>query len=213
MLANEYANLGLEYLHLVDLDGAMSGEQKNRPIVEQIARSNRGSVQLGGGIRTAKQIDFWLDTGVDRVVIGTKAMTDVPTVCNWLVRFGSERLVLALDVNLTSDNEAFVASHGWTRPTTIALDECINRYLDAGLKHVLCTDIARDGTATGPNLYLYESLARQFPSLQIQASGGIRDIDDLIRIRDIGLPSAICGRALLDGSISPKEVASFLLAA
>jgi len=213
VLADDYANLGLEYLHIVDLDGALSGTQRNKTIVEQIALKKHAVVQLGGGIRSAKQVEYWLDSGVDRIVIGTKAMTDVESVCDWLIKYGAERLVLALDVNLNSDNEAFVASHGWTKETTISLNECVKRYLDSGLVHILCTDIARDGALAGPNLRLYETLAHQFPTLRIQASGGIRNIDDLNQIRKIGIPSAICGRALLDGSISKSEVTSFLLAA
>jgi len=212
-VAEEYAAFGLEYLHLVDLDGAKSGQQQNQSIIQQITQSGKLRVQLGGGIRSAEQVEFWLESGISRVVIGTQAMTEIPTVSAWLKRYGPEQLVLALDVNLNSEGTAYVASHGWTKESSLRLEDCIDQYLNAGLKHVLCTDIGRDGTSKGPNRELYATLARRYPDLMFQASGGVRDIDDLIQARAAGLYAAICGRALLDGAISKTEVESFLRAA
>jgi phosphoribosylformimino-5-aminoimidazole carboxamide ribotide isomerase len=212
-LAEEYASFGLENLHLVDLDGAKSGQQRNQIIIEQIASCGNVRVQLGGGIRTAEQVEFWLESGVSRVVIGTQAMIEIPTVCKWLRHYGPDKLVLALDVNLNSEGTAYVASHGWTKKTSLTLEDCINQYLKAGLKNVLCTDIGRDGTSKGPNRELYATLAQRYPELMIQASGGVRNINDLVQAREAGLHAAICGRALLDGAISRTEVDSFLRAA
>lgn len=208
-IGRRFSALDVQDLHVVDLDGARSGEQRNRAIVQAIAAETGLDVQLGGGIRDRAALKDWLDNGVTRCVVGSMAVTDVPAVTEWLLEFGADRLVLALDVKIAEDGTPMLTTHGWTRGTDLSLWNCIDQYSDEGLKHVLCTDVSRDGAMTGPNFQLYEETLRRYPNLQLQASGGVRNIRDLRQLRLQGLPAAISGRALLDGAITELEVASF----
>ena len=208
-VARRFSTLDVQDLHIVDLDGARSGEQKNRAIVQAIAIETGLDIQLGGGIRDRSIVAEWLESGVSRCVIGSMAMTEVDTVSAWLREFGADRLVLALDVNLRDDGTPMLTTHGWTEDAGVSLWECIDAYSGAGIKHVLCTDVSRDGAMAGPNVALYVEILRRYPDLQLQASGGVRHIGDLQQLRLHGLPAAISGRALLDGEITATEVASF----
>lgn len=212
-LARKYEATGFDCLHVVDLDGARRGRQQNDAVVRSLVDTCRLAIQLGGGLREEMQLDDWLHSGVARVVIGSLAVTEARRVRTWLTRYGPDRIVLALDVRTASDAPPRLATHGWTRPSAITLWECIDAFRDAGLTHVLCTDIARDGALEGPNLDLYGQLVQRYPDLQLQASGGVRNIDDLRALHDLGVPTAITGRALLDGRITATELESFLPAA
>lgn len=208
-IARQFAGLAVTTLHLVDLDGARTGQQSNRDIVADIAAESKLGLQLGGGIRDDASLSGWFAIGVQRCVIGSLALTDPDMVKAWLNRYGGERIVLALDVRLDKQQEPLVTTHGWTRDSNSTLFECIDDFLPAGLQHVLCTDVSRDGAMSGPNLALYERIMARYPQLLLQASGGIRHIADCEKLRSIGVPAAISGRALLDGRISAEEIATF----
>ncbi len=212
-LALEYEAKGFGSLHIVDLDGARSGTQQNQEIIRRIIESSNLTIQLGGGIRTDSQVDDWLTTGLARVVIGSLAITEPGRVCGWLKNYGPERIVLALDVNIDAIGVPRVATHGWRQAADMTLWQCLDQYVPAGIQHVLCTDISRDGAMTGPNLALYTEFIDKYPGIQLQASGGVRSIDDVIALRKTGASAAISGRALLDGKITAREIATFLLAA
>ncbi len=208
-MSRHFSELDVQDLHLVDLDGARSGKQENRSIVQAIAASTGLDIQLGGGIRDRNAVADWLDHGVTRCIIGSMAITDSPAVTGWLREFGPERIVLALDVNIADSGVPMLTTHGWTRESDVSLWTCLDRYADQGVRHVLCTDVGRDGAMAGPNIQLYQETLRRYPELRLQASGGVRDIGDLEQLRDKGIPAAITGRALLDGAITAEEVASF----
>lgn len=209
-VATQFADLAATDLHLVDLDGARIGQQLNRDIVLAIAKASRLEIQLGGGIRDAETVAGWLAAGVRRCVIGSLAITEPDTVKAWLNRFGGDQIVLALDIKLDEQQEPIVTTHGWTRNSSSSLYECIDDFMSAGLMHVLCTDVSRDGAMAGPNFELYEAVLGAYPDLALQASGGVRHIGDLEQLRRIGVPAAISGRALLDGKISAEEIETFL---
>ena len=209
-VARQFAELGADRLHIVDLDGARAGTQHNRAIVRQIASESPLRIQLGGGIRDRQTIDDWLDAGVDRCVIGSLAVTRPDTVRQWLEETGAERVVLALDVRIDENDVPRLTTHGWRETSTLTLWECIDDFLEAGLKHVLCTDVSRDGAMTGPNLDLYREIVARYPTISLQASGGVRGLDDLRQLRETGAAAAITGRALLEGALSREEVRSFL---
>lgn len=208
-MAATFAEMGASHLHVVDLDGARSGEQQNQGIVRRIVAESPLSVQLGGGIRDRRSVMRWIEAGVGRCVIGSAAVTDGPSVARWLQDFGPERIVLALDVRL-DDGSPMVATHGWKTTSDECLWDCVERYLDSGLKHLLCTDVSRDGAMAGPNIELYREFVRRFGTIELQASGGVRGIDDLHALRAAGTPAAITGRALLEGKLTPTEIRSFL---
>lgn len=208
-LAEKYRDLGARWLHVVDLDGAAQGESANLPLVDRIKAGCDLRVQFGGGVRDRATLERALAV-VDRVVIGSLAVSDPERVGAWLAEFGPERLALALDVRIDADGTAFIATHGWTRASALTLGQAVRQYAAAGLRHVLCTDIDKDGALTGPNLDLYADCARRWPALELQASGGIRDVRDLTSLADTGVAAAISGKALLEGRLTPAEMRPFL---
>lgn len=208
-MARRFSELSVDDLHVVDLDGARTGEQQNRDTIERIAAETSVAVQLGGGLRTSEAVAGWLEAGVSRCVIGSLAVNEPETVRGWLKDFGPERIVLALDVRIDLAGTPRLTTHGWTETSKVSLWECIDDYWRYGLRHVLCTDVSRDGAMAGPNIELYVDVVERYEGIELQASGGVRDIDDLRELRDAGIPAAISGRALLDGAITADEVTSF----
>jgi len=208
-VARDFSTLQVRELHIVDLDGARTGSQKNQELVGKLCANTDLSVQLGGGIRNVDTVTDWLQRGVARCVIGSLAVTEPGLVADWMAEFGTGRIVIALDVSI-DESGPVVATHGWTRSSGVSLWDCIDALADAGMQHLLCTDISRDGAMSGPNFDLYADIVRRYPQLDLQASGGVRNAADLERLRDLEIPAAITGKALLDGRISAAEVAVFL---
>jgi phosphoribosylformimino-5-aminoimidazole carboxamide ribotide isomerase len=207
-LAAQYRELGAEWLHVVDLDGAKSGSPVNLPLIERMRAAAGVDVQYGGGIRTSASLQQALRV-VTRAVVGSLAVTDPVTVTEWFTKHGPERLVLALDVRL-DDGTPMVATHGWTRASALTLAAAIDRYVAVGLRHVLCTDIDRDGALTGPNVDLYRDCAARWPEIEFQASGGVRNVADLAALAAAGAAAAVSGKALLEGRLTPEEIRPFL---
>jgi phosphoribosylformimino-5-aminoimidazole carboxamide ribotide isomerase len=211
-LARRYRDAGAAWLHVVDLDGAQRGEPVNLALVERMGRASGLRVQLGGGVRKRANLEAALGVA-ERVVIGSLAVSDPATVAGWLTEFGSERLTLGLDVRLGADGSALIATHGWTQESALSLDAAIERYRAAGLKHVLCTDIDRDGALAGPNLALYRECVLRWPGIAFIASGGVRDAADLAALAATGVAAAVSGKALLEGRLTAEEMKPFLPAA
>jgi phosphoribosylformimino-5-aminoimidazole carboxamide ribotide isomerase len=208
-LLRSYRALGAPWLHVVDLDGARDGAAANRTLVLARVAEHALKLQVGGGVRTAALVGDWLASGVDRVVVGSAAIEEPQAVIGWLERFGSERLCLAFDVRLDAAAVPRVHTRGWTRSTALDLWSALEPFRACGLKHVLCTDIDRDGTLAGPNLALYAEATRLFPEFAWQASGGVRDAADLTALVATGVAAAVSGRALLDGRINLQELHAF----
>ena len=208
-VGRRFSALNVRDLHIVDLDGARTGSQHNHAIVAEIAQDSGLDIQLGGGIRNRDVVAQWLATGVSRCVIGSVAIQEPDTVRTWIGEFGAAHIVLALDVKIDAAGTPMLTTHGWTEAAGVSLWDCLESYSDAGIRHVLCTDVARDGAMTGPNFELYTEILARHPTLALQASGGVRHVEDLRRLQQLDIPAAITGRALLDGAISEAEVASF----
>lgn len=208
-IARQFSALDVDDLHIVDLDGARTGMQENRAIVTAIAAESGLAIQLGGGIRDRDTITQWLSVGVARCVVGSIAIRHPDTVKSWLAHFGSDSVVLALDIRFNADGVPMLTTHGWTEDSDVSLWRCLDAYRDAGAKHILCTDVSRDGAMAGPNFDLYSDILERYPDIGLQASGGVRHVDDLHELAALQVPAAITGRALLDGKITSAEVASF----
>lgn len=208
-IARAYTALRVDDLHVVDLDGARTGSQQNARVVRELCAETPLAVQLGGGIRGDERVRYWLAHGVSRCVVGSVAVAEPERVAAWIDEFGTDRIVLALDVTI-EEGGPMLATHGWTKSTGVSLWDLLDRYAPLGARHLLCTDIGRDGAMSGPNIDLYAEVLRRYPDLCLQASGGVRDIGDIGRLRNIGVPAAITGKAMLDGKISAAEVESFL---
>jgi phosphoribosylformimino-5-aminoimidazole carboxamide ribotide isomerase len=210
----KYLALGARTIHVVDLDGARDGSQGNRDAIRRIvARAGRDAVQVGGGIRNRDVAEQLFDLGVARAVVGSVAVTQPDEVCSWITAFGADRVVLAFDVRLDEAGTPRLATHGWERQTQTSLWDAVERYLPAGLRHVLCTDVARDGALSGPNLALYGECVRRYPNVAWQASGGVSAAADLHALAATGAAAVISGRALLEGRLTAEELAPFLPAA
>lgn len=213
VIAAAHASSGAEWLHVVDLDGARDGVQVNQSVVRRLAANVPMKLQLGGGLRQRSDVESWLNAGIRRCVVGSVAVREPDEVATWLRDFGAESLVLALDVRIDEDGRAAVVTHGWRDTTSLSIDDAIDAYAGAGLRHLLCTDVSRDGAMTGPNVDLYRELQVRYPALELQASGGVRDLADLELLRSAGVAAAITGRALLDGRLRHEEIRTFLQSA
>jgi phosphoribosylformimino-5-aminoimidazole carboxamide ribotide isomerase len=209
-LLRRYSALGAPWLHIVDLDGAKDGEMANRALTLTLAYARALKLQVGGGVRSREVIEDLLAHGVDRVVVGSAAVEEPRSVIAWLKRFGCERLCLAFDVRSDAFAVPRVRTRGWAKSTPLDLWRAVKPFLAHGLKHVLCTDIERDGTLAGPNLALYAQATAHLPQLSWQASGGVRNAEDLSALAATGVATAICGRALLEGRINLEELQAFL---
>jgi phosphoribosylformimino-5-aminoimidazole carboxamide ribotide isomerase len=209
-LVAKYRDLGAEWVHIVDLDGARDGAAGNRAIIAGLAAAGGVKLQVGGGLRDRAALQATLALGVARVVVGSAAVTQADAVRDWLREFGPERLCLAFDVRLDEDGTPRCATHGWREQSSLALWDAVDGFGEVGLRHVLCTDVARDGTLGGPNVALYREAVRRFPDIQWQASGGVRDLNDLAALADIEVAAAISGKALLDDLIPTEELQAFL---
>ena len=198
-LASRYAAQGATWLHLVDLDAARDGGYAQGDLLARLKAATSLKVQTGGGIRDEAGVEALFAAGVDRVVVGSLAIREPARVKAWLARYGVERITLALDASRNPDGEWLLPSHGWTQASGASLFALMDEYLDAGARHVLCTDIARDGMLGGPALALYGDLLRRAPQVHLQASGGIRDIADIRAAAALGCTGVMLGKALLDG--------------
>lgn len=204
-LAAIYARDGAQWLHVVDLAASRDGSSANIKPLLRLLENAEQSVQTGGGVRGPEDIQTRLDHGAKRIVVGSLSVKEPERFAEWLNRFGAERLVAALDVRIGEDGTPMLRTHGWTRSSGETLWALLDYYADKNLKHVLCTDIGRDGAMTGPNLGLYAEITRRYPGLAVQASGGVSGLVDLHKVATTGVESAITGKALLEGCFTVAE--------
>lgn len=206
--AQAYAAQGATWLHLVDLDAARAGGYTLAPLLQQIRATTGLRVQTGGGVRGHGEVTALLKAGASRVVIGSLAVRAPLEVLAWLAEFGAERITVALDARQDEAGAWQLPIHGWTETSDTKLDALAVRYAQAGLRHLLCTDIARDGMLTGPNSALYAHLATLAPQLRVQASGGVSSLEDIVAARGQGCAGIVLGRALLEGRFTFAQALS-----
>ncbi len=201
-----YVNEGAKFLHLVDLDGAKDTSKRQLSVISGLIKNTSVPVEIGGGIRTAKDIEDLLNVGASRVVVGSAAVKDPDTAKEWFRNYGAEHIVLALDINIDPvSGKRFIAIKGWQENSAVTIEELIGDFAEVGLKYVLCTDISRDGTLKGSNVELYHDLHQLFPHIDFLASGGIGSLSDVEAVRDSGAAGIIIGRSLLEGKFTVKE--------
>ena len=204
-VARRYADAGATWLHLVDLDAARVGGYTLHGLLRDIVEQTGLNVQTGGGIRDREAVTALLSAGASRVVVGSLAVKDPIKVLEWIDEYGSQSITVALDTRQDSDGVWRLPVHGWTEVAVETLDAFATRFACAGLQHLLCTDIARDGMLQGPNIELYRELTSTLPNVALQASGGVRDLDDIIAARDAGCGGVVLGKALLEGHFALAE--------
>jgi len=204
-MADRFAAAGATVLHVVDLDGAKDPGARQLALLERLARHTRLEMQVGGGIRERGDVAALLATGVRRVVVGSVAARDPGAALALLAEFGPERVVFGLDVRLDAAGEPRLATHGWRDTESTTLWSALDRFVPAGLRWLLCTDIGRDGMLAGPSADLYRRTLARYPSLALLASGGIASLDDLRAMKALGCAGTIVGKALYEGRFALEE--------
>ncbi len=200
-----YHQAGADWLHLVDLTGAKDSTQRQWDLIAQLLQSTPANIQIGGGIRSEQDVIELLNAGAKRVVIGSNAVKYPEQVKQWIKKYGADHIVLALDINIDAQGTRHVAISGWQQTTQVTIEALLDDYLSVGLKHVLCTDISKDGTLQGSNVAVYQDLCQQYPQIQFQSSGGIGSLEDIKALQGSGVAGVIVGRALLEGRFSIEE--------
>ncbi|MBQ5722184.1 MAG: 1-(5-phosphoribosyl)-5-[Bacteroidaceae bacterium] len=201
-MARRFEDMGFTRLHLVDLDGAKSRHVVNDHVLKAITRATKLIVDFGGGVKTDDDMARVLDAGAVMVTCGSIAVTQPDTVLGWMERYGVEHLILGADVK-----EGKISINGWLEDSAHELMPFLQRYLDAGMMHVLCTDISRDGMLQGPATTLYSSIMQAFPHCRLIASGGVSCIEDILQLDKAGVPAVVFGKAIYEGKINMKELA------
>ena len=204
-MAKSFADAGAQWMHIVDLDGAKNGKTEQAELIMNIAKESGLNVQTGGGIREQSHIRRLLDGGVARVVIGSLAVSNPVMVKYWLNEFGPDRITLALDVQIGEDGVPRPAVRGWTEASEKSLWDVIETYLPAGLKHILVTDIAKDGVLQGANTDLYAQIRKDYPDLQVITSGGVGSLDDVRALKALTPAGIIIGKALYENKFTLAE--------
>jgi phosphoribosylformimino-5-aminoimidazole carboxamide ribotide isomerase len=200
-VAKEFEDADLEYLHLVDLDGAKKGRVVNWKIVESIQAETALKVDFGGGVKTEEEVEELLDMGIEQINIGSLAVKQPDVFRDFIRKFGSENFVLSADVR----NEQIQLA-GWTEAASVTIYDLVSQFEKDGLKYVTCSDITTDGMLQGPNFGIYKKLKKRFPELKIVASGGISSISDLEELNYIKVHGAIVGKAIYEGRIKLSEL-------
>lgn len=209
-IASRYGNAGLKSLHIVDLDGARTGQFAHLDIITEITSTVGLAVQVGGGIRQIEQARAIIGAGAERVVVGSTAATDPELVISWFGELGPDAIIVGVDVTLPPDGDPVVKTHGWTESSGQTLWQLMDIYMAAGARNFLCTDISRDGTLEGPNNALYRECIRRYPKARVIASGGVSSAADLPELATTGVASVVTGKALLDGRLTLEEIEQFL---
>lgn len=200
-VASEFEALGFKRLHMVDLDGAKSRHIVNSQVLHRVTTETQLIVDFGGGIKTDKDIEKAFDAGASMVTIGSIAVTQPERFMGWLDKYGAEKMILGADVRLGK-----ISINGWKEDSSEDLLPFLKKYVDAGVRNVLCTEISRDGTLTGPAIDLYRQIMNTYPDLHLIASGGVSSMDDIIALDEVGVPAVVFGKAIYEGKINLKEL-------
>jgi len=200
-VAKEFEDLGFRRLHVVDLDGAKSKHIVNIAALRGITENTKLTVDFGGGIKTDHDLQQAFEAGASMVTVGSVAVTYPELFAEWLGKYGADRIILGADVR-----NGNISINGWKEDSDKALLPFLAQYVDMGVKNVLCTEISKDGTLSGPALELYSELMKAYPTLHLIASGGVSSLDDIQALNDAGTPAVVFGKAIYEGKINMKEL-------
>ena len=200
-MAQEFERIGYKRLHMVDLDGAKSKHIVNSEVLSRVTTETQLTVDFGGGIKTDEDIEQAFQSGAQMVTIGSIAVTEPERFMGWLKKYGAERLILGADVR-----NGKISINGWKEDSEEDLLPFLQKYIEAGVKNVLCTEISKDGTLQGPAIALYQQVMTAYPQLHLIASGGVSCIDDIKALDKAGIPAVVFGKAIYEGKINMKEL-------
>lgn len=200
-VAKEFEEIGFKRLHVVDLDGAKSKHIVNEQVLKAITAETQLVVDFGGGIKTDEDIEKAFAAGASMVTIGSIAVTSPDLFMGWLEKYGADRIILGADVR-----HGKISINGWKEDSSEKLLPFLKKYVDAGVRNVLCTEISKDGTLAGPAIELYQSMMAAYPELHLIASGGVSSIDDIKALEAAGIPAVVFGKAIYEGKINLNEL-------
>ena len=200
-VAREFEEIGFKRLHMVDLDGAKSKHIVNSLVLRRVTTETHLTVDFGGGIKTDEDIQEAFDAGASMVTVGSIAVTNPELFMGWLEKYGPERMILGADVR-----HGKISINGWKEDSAEDLLPFLKKYIDAGVRNVLCTEISKDGTLSGPAIDLYKEMMEAYPQLHLIASGGVSDIDDIKALDAAGIPAVVFGKAIYEGRIDLREL-------
>ena len=199
-VAKQYEASGIKYLHLVDLDGAKAHGVVNLKVLETIATQTELQIDFGGGIKSEDDVKAVFNAGAKQITVGSIAVSNPELVKRWIADYGKEQIILGADCK-----NRMIATQGWTKTSTTTIYDLIEAYRLLGLDRVICTDIAKDGMLNGPSFDLYTSLLERF-SIKLIASGGVRSLEDLTLLKQLGCEAAIIGKAIYENKITLKQL-------
>ena len=200
-VAKEFEQIGFKRLHVVDLDGAKSKHIVNSEVLRRITTDTQLTVDFGGGIKTDEDIEKAFEAGASMVTIGSIAVTKPELFMGWLEKYGAERIILGADVR-----HGKISINGWKEDSAENLLPFLKKYIDAGVRNVLCTEISKDGTLSGPAIDLYKEMMAEYPQLHLIASGGVSSLDDIKALEAAGIPAVVFGKAIYEGRIDLREL-------
>ena len=200
-VAKEFEQIGFKRLHVVDLDGAKSKHIVNSSVLRRITTETQLTVDFGGGIKTNEDIEKAFTAGASMVTIGSVAVTNPELFMGWIGKYGAERIILGADVRYGK-----ISINGWKENSAEDLLPFLRKYIDAGVRNVLCTEISKDGTLSGPAISLYKEMMEAYPKLHLIASGGVSSIDDIKALDSAGIPAVVFGKAIYEGKINLNEL-------
>ncbi|HMQ06214.1 MAG TPA: 1-(5-phosphoribosyl)-5-[(5-phosphoribosylamino)methylideneamino]imidazole-4-carboxamide isomerase [Saprospiraceae bacterium] len=200
-IAQQFVDYGASKLHIVDLDAARSGKPVNHGLISRLIVTTGLNIQVGGGIRTYHDVKVWLDSGAERVIIGSTAQKEKELTGDWVGEFGSSRIVIGADVKKEK-----IAVHGWEETSEDNIEEFITYYRMRGAVNFLCTDIEKDGMLQGPSWDLYQRLIHLFPDIQLIASGGVASMLDIEQLIKVGIREVVVGKAIYEGKITMGRI-------
>ncbi|MCT6868749.1 1-(5-phosphoribosyl)-5-[(5-phosphoribosylamino)methylideneamino]imidazole-4-carboxamide isomerase [Apibacter sp.] len=202
--AKEYEDIGIQFLHVVDLDGAKSNRIINYKTLYKIASQTSLKIDFGGGLKSDEDLKIAFENGASQITGGSIAVKNQELFLSWLSTFGSDKIILGADCN-----HRMIATQGWTESSSFEVVDFIKEYENKGIRYVICTDISKDGTLKGPSTDLYNEIL-QSSSINLIASGGVSSLDDLHMLKEIGCEGAIIGKAIYEGKIKLNELKQFL---
>ena len=204
-VAMQFEDNGINNLHLVDLDGAKSNHIINYSILEIIASKTNLKIDFGGGIKTENDVNLAFNSGANQVTCGSVAVKQPEIFCEWILNYGSEKIILGADVR-----GKYVATDGWINTSNQSIFDFINFYKNKGIETVTCTDISKDGMLEGPSFKLYSKIIDAY-NINLVASGGVSEYDDILKLDDMGCYGIIIGKAIYENKISLKQLENFIL--
>jgi len=205
-VAKQFEDAGIRRLHLVDLDGAKAGHIINYKVLETICNKTGLTVDFGGGLNSNNDLSIAFESGAQMITGGSIAVKNRELFIQWLSEYGAQRIILGADVRNSK-----IAVKGWQEESELTINQLLESYGPFGIKKIICTDISKDGAMQGPSFYLYQQLQTDFPELEFIASGGVTIMDDVLKLKEMGMHGAIIGKAIYEGTIRLDELSKIII--